>query len=86
MPVSSMQDHRSCRRLGPGGVVCSGWLTSKSGDAPWELIVQECSADLSYRAWRKPLRGGLYLYKTHAVVERAAPADVRAFHMDDLAR
>ena len=59
---------------------------SHSVDAPWELIVQECSADLSCRAWRKPLRGGLYLYKTHAAVERADPADVRVFHMDDVAR
>jgi hypothetical protein len=54
--------------------------------APWELIVQERSADLTYWAWRRPMRGGLYLYMTQALLEGASPAAVRAFHMHDAAR
>ena len=56
-----------------------------AASAPWELIVQERSADLAYWAWRRPLRG-LYLYMTQALIEGASPAAVRAFHMDDAAR
>ena len=54
--------------------------------APWELIVQERSPRLFYRAWRRPLRSGLFLYRTRAVFEGVGPAAVRAFHMGDLAR
>ena len=32
------------------------------------------------------MRGGLYLYRTCAVIDGVAPADVRRFHLDDEAR
>ena len=32
------------------------------------------------------MRGGLYLYRTCAIIDGVAPADVRRFHLDDEAR
>jgi hypothetical protein len=53
------------------------------GQFPWELICNEGLGDLTYQAWRRPLRGGFFLYRTRAVIEGATPAEVRTFHMDD---
>ena len=52
----------------------------------WEPICEESSADMTYWAWRRPLRQGLYLYRTHAVVENASAAQLRRFQHDDAAR
>lgn len=52
----------------------------------WEPICEESSADVTYWAWRRPLRQGLYLYRTHAVIENASAAQLRRFQHDDVAR
>lgn len=49
----------------------------------WEEIVQESRPGLTYRAWRKPLRGGLYLYRSSTVMADVTPSQMRAFHLDD---
>lgn len=52
----------------------------------WELIIEEKSETLSYWAWRRPLRAGLYMYRTHSVLEDMSAADLRVFQLDDRAR
>jgi len=56
--------------------------------AGWELIVQEaCPAlGLSYWAWRRPLRAGLFLYRTHAVFDGADAPSLRSFQGNDRTR
>jgi hypothetical protein len=54
--------------------------------AGWELIIEEKSESLSYWAWRRPLRAGLYMYRTHTVVEGISAAEVRTFQLDNRAR
>lgn len=46
-------------------------------------IVSEAKPGLRYTAWRRPLRGGLYMYRASAVLAGVSPREVRAFHMDD---
>jgi hypothetical protein len=52
----------------------------------WELVADHTRPGLAVRAWRAPLRGGLYLYRSEATIEGVAPADARPFHLDDQAR
>ena len=61
----------------------SGWASTG-----WEPIIQETSPalGLAYWAWRRPLRRGLYVYRTHAVLDGASPAALRAFQGDDRSR
>lgn len=41
---------------------------------------------LELRGYRLPLRGGIYMYRSHVVIEGVAPHEVRPFHLDDQAR
>lgn len=52
----------------------------------WELIIDQSRPGLTVRAWRLPLKSGLYLYRQSAVIGGATPRDVRPFHIDDQAR
>ena len=45
--------------------------------------MDERRSGLHYRAWRKPLRGGLYAYRSSAVLAGVSPGQLRAFHLDD---
>lgn len=56
---------------------------SDRAPAEWEQIVDASRSGLHYRAWRKPLRGGLYMYRSSALIEGVSPQQVRAFHLDD---
>ncbi len=38
---------------------------------------------LQYNAWRRPLRRGLYVYRSSTVVAGVTPRELRAFHLDD---
>jgi hypothetical protein len=57
-----------------------------AGDDGWEPLLEESRPGLTVRAWRRPLRQGLYMYKTSATLAGVAPRDVRPFHLDDQAR
>ena len=46
-------------------------------------IVVESKPGLRYRAWRKPLRKGLYVYRSSTTIIGVSPREVRAFHLDD---
>jgi hypothetical protein len=52
----------------------------------WEMVVAEEASGLRVKSWRLPLKRGLYVYLTRAVLEGVAPRDVRAFYLDDEAR
>lgn len=52
----------------------------------WSHIVDEENEDLELQAWRLPLRKGLYVYLTRAVLHGVAPGDVKAFQLDDSLR
>ncbi|KAK9820651.1 hypothetical protein WJX81_006833 [Elliptochloris bilobata] len=60
--------------------------TDRCDAGGWELICEAASEEQTYWAWRRPLRAGLYLYRTHAVVEGATAAQLRRFQHDDAAR
>lgn len=64
------------------------WLHSSTseGGPQWEPIVSRTEGGLMYRAWRLPLRNGLYAYKTSATFLDVSPRDLRPFHLDDNAR
>ncbi|KAL6778116.1 hypothetical protein ACKKBG_A16975 [Auxenochlorella protothecoides x Auxenochlorella symbiontica] len=69
-----------------GGDALLGAADAGAATGDWERIVAERRDGIAYEAWRRPLRRGLYLYRTRAVLEGVRPADVRAFHLDDAAR
>ncbi|GAB4816531.1 hypothetical protein N2152v2_003577 [Parachlorella kessleri] len=52
----------------------------------WEQIVDRSQPGLRYSAWRRPLRRGLYVYRSSAVIEGVSPGELRAFHLDDVGR
>lgn len=52
----------------------------------WERVVSEARPGLRYEAYRLPLRAGLYMYRSRAVLDGVSPRDVRPFHLDDAAR
>lgn len=52
----------------------------------WELVCEAASAGQAFWAWRRPLRAGLFLYRTHAIIEGATAAQLRRFRHDDAAR
>lgn len=52
----------------------------------WEPLVKDERPGLLIRAWRMPLRKGLYMYRTRVVIEGVSPMEVRPFHLDDHAR
>ena len=55
-------------------------------DAEWEFLSSEARPGLRLRAWRLPVRKGLYAYKTVVEMDGIEPSDVRPFHLDDQAR
>ena len=60
--------------------------TDRCDTGAWELVCEAASAGQAFWAWRRPLRAGLYLYRTHAVIEGATAAQLRRFRHDDAAR
>ncbi|KAK2077172.1 hypothetical protein QBZ16_004806 [Prototheca wickerhamii] len=58
----------------------------EDASASWEVVVREAKEGLRYTAEARPLRRGLCVYRTRAVVEGLTAAQVRAFHLDDAAR
>lgn len=53
----------------------------------WERLVQEsCPGVLTYTAERRPLRRGIFMYRTVTVYEDACPREVRRFTLDDNSR
>ena len=75
----------------PGGWGAPGSLfgvpdTDRCDVGAWELVCEAASAGQALWAWRRPLRAGLYLYRTHAVIEGATAAQLRRFQHDDAAR
>lgn len=71
---------------GPGSCLFGSSDTDLSDEAHWEQLVEAGEPGLRYEAWRAPLRRGLYVYRSSTVIEGVAPADVRAFHLDDAIR
>ncbi|KXZ57015.1 hypothetical protein GPECTOR_1g917 [Gonium pectorale] len=48
----------------------------------WELIVEEHKPGLHYWNWRRPLRKGLFMYKSKTVYETATTAQIVGFTYD----
>jgi len=53
----------------------------------WEAIVRESRpGSVEYRAERRPLRRGIFMYRTVTTYEDASPREVRRFSTDDISR
>ena len=55
-------------------------------NAAWEALLSENRPGLNVRAWRRPLRKGIFVYRSLVEIEGIEPSDVRPFHLDDQAR
>lgn len=65
----------------------ASYLTSWPPSWPARMqIVEDCKPGLHYKAWRRPLRRGLYMYRSVAVISGVTPRQLRAFHLDDAIR
>ena len=57
-----------------------------TASAAWEPIVDERAGPISYRAWRRPLRRGHYIYKSSTIVEGVSAEEFAHFNLHNHTR
>lgn len=84
---SELAQHLRDFRMSPA----IGEIDSLLGGAPddidgrWEPMLreQDLSLQISYTAEKRPLRGGLFVYRTRTVFQAATAAQLRSFNLND---